>query len=176
MAQIGTVRSRKAVGALAIALGLGGVMMSAPAQAVTHTVSTSPKAVACATPNRASATPAVDGLLEIEGDYVHISSTPPATASAHGWWVNVEGPATAAVVTVRLQAEQGVCGTWVTYGSPAVGTVASGGGSGNRVTARFSCVGSGAVTWRSEVTAAPVGYTYTATTLYTTPQTIDCTP
>ncbi|MEE1810180.1 hypothetical protein [Streptomyces sp. BE133] len=25
------------------------------------------------------------------GDHVHVSSTPPATASGHGWWVRVKG-------------------------------------------------------------------------------------
>jgi len=51
--------------------------------------------------------PAQDaGLFTGHGDHVHISSTPPRSASAHGWWTidaNVGEPPTHAIFTVQLQ-------------------------------------------------------------------------
>ncbi|WP_233534284.1 hypothetical protein [Streptomyces murinus] len=34
------------------------------------------------------------GVFITDGDRVHISSTPPRTASAHAWWTHVSGPGT----------------------------------------------------------------------------------
>ncbi|MFJ2609642.1 hypothetical protein ACIO13_32375 [Streptomyces sp. NPDC087425] len=43
------------------------------------------------------------GVYASNGDYVHVSSTKPATASAHGWWFKVKGPGSKAKVTIWLQ-------------------------------------------------------------------------
>ena len=60
------------------------------------------------------------------GDYVHISNTPPASASAHGWWTYSKETELKADVTVQLQVNRG--GTWVDVGRPGVERVRPGGG------------------------------------------------
>ena len=84
------------------------------------------------------------------GDNVHISSTPPAAASAHGWWVNGDCNATTAVVVVQLQ-EWNTSGYWENKGTEGTGTVYSGGGSANRVTGRATCQTTDLTSWRSIV-------------------------
>jgi hypothetical protein len=74
-------------------------------------------------------------------DNPHISSTAPAAASVHGWWVFAGGtcPATA-TVSVALQGfwcDSFGC-TWITVATGA-GSWVAGGGGGNRTTARRTC-------------------------------------
>jgi hypothetical protein len=76
-------------------------------------------------------------LFRTLGDRVHESSTPPPEMSAHAWWLRISGPATLARVTVQIQ--QYYKGGWVSVGRRGVGIVRSGGGAGNRVTARARC-------------------------------------
>lgn len=90
------------------------------------------------------------------GDYVHISSTPPRAASAHGWWVRIDNEASVALVQVQLQIKR--AGLWLDVGSVGRQIVKSGGGSANRVSARVPCVGSDVHEWRSVVDVDLVGY------------------
>lgn len=71
------------------------------------------------------------------GDWVHISSTPPTAASGHGWWVNGDCNATLADVTVQLQIYKN--GGWKNVGAVGKKRVYSGGGSANRAAARVPC-------------------------------------
>jgi hypothetical protein len=86
--------------------------------------------------------PAQDtGLFTSEGDYVHISSTPPRAASAHGWWIvdaSVGEPPEFANVTVQLQIR--IEDRWVDVGAAGSEQVRPGGGSANRANARVVCV------------------------------------
>ncbi|MDF4253295.1 hypothetical protein [Streptomyces sp. WMMB303] len=43
------------------------------------------------------------GIFRTYGDKVHVSSSKPRTASAHGWWRKFSGPGSKAKVTVWLQ-------------------------------------------------------------------------
>jgi hypothetical protein len=103
-------------------------------------------------------------------DDAHISSDPPTAASSHGWWLYVSGtcPSTANVDTY-LQALwwNGYGYEWRTVFTPDnSGDVFEGGGSGNRITARFTCAAFYLVSWRSFVDVDlngqpdPPGYTY----------------
>lgn len=88
-----------------------------------------------------------------QGDYAHVSSTPPATASAHGWWRKNNCTVNAAVVTVQLQ-EFFSDGSWRIQ-AENVGTItpAPTGSTSPRVTARKTCSGTQLTGWRSVVTA-----------------------
>jgi hypothetical protein len=101
-------------------------------------------------------------------DDPHISSTAPTAASVHGWWLKVSGTCPSkANVDVYLQ------GWWCDFLGCRWSTVASdsadvstGGGSGNRVTARWTCSSTKTVGWRGFVdvdlngVSDPAGYTY----------------
>jgi hypothetical protein len=76
-------------------------------------------------------------FYNVRGDNVHISNSA-YEASGHGWWVNINCPATLAVVTVQLQ-EYYSDGSWRNKGTLGRSTVRSGGGSGNRATGRAVC-------------------------------------
>lgn len=89
------------------------------------------------------------------GDFVHISSTPPPTASAHGWWERGSAKATHADVTIRLQIKEG--NSWVYVGSTGKERVLPGGGSANRATARATCENSVVHQWRSVIDVDLVG-------------------
>ncbi len=97
------------------------------------------------------------GVFVTDGDRVHVSSTPPPTASGHGWWKKISGPGTKAKVTVTLQARPAGTSTWhnVATGSK---TVKSGGGSGKRATARKTCTNLIQKTeWRSVIDVDIIG-------------------
>jgi hypothetical protein len=89
------------------------------------------------------------------GDYVHISSTPPRSASAHGWWTYPTKTEQVADVSVQLQVRRG--GTWVDVGVAGVERVRSGGGSANRSNARVTCLTTADTEWRSVVDVDVVG-------------------
>lgn len=92
-------------------------------------------------------------VFQTGGDYVHFSSTPPPTVSAHGWWLSSDGGK--AKVTVELQIKKSG-GGWrtVTTGSK---TVKQGGGSSRRTNARLICVTTERTTWRSRVDVDIIG-------------------
>jgi hypothetical protein len=71
-------------------------------------------------------------------DNVHISTTPPATASDHGWWDQGNCTATRAQVSIVLQ-EHFSDGSWRDRGQGGQGTFRPRGGSGHRATARALC-------------------------------------
>jgi hypothetical protein len=89
------------------------------------------------------------------GDNAHISSTA-FEASAHGWWINVNCNAQVAVVTVELQQQYSDRG-WRAIGTVGRSTVKSGGGAGNRATARARCVSRDRTQWRSVVDVDVIG-------------------
>ncbi len=95
------------------------------------------------------------GVFYTMGDAVHISSTPPPTASAHGWWERGSAKATRADVTIRLQIKKG--NSWVYVGSTGKKRVPPGGGSGNRATTRAKCKNSEMHQWRSVIDVDLVG-------------------
>jgi hypothetical protein len=86
-----------------------------------------------------------------QGDNVHISSTPPPTASGHGSWKKGTCTVSRASVTVQLQ-EFFSDGVWRNKGTPGHATVPPGGGSGKRATGRADCAGTALAGWRSIVT------------------------
>lgn len=94
-------------------------------------------------------------MFYTDGDDVHISSTPPAAASAHGWWVRLSGPGRTATVTVELQ-NLDYFGHWHTVATSSE-VVKSGGGRGNRTTARRSCLSLVRSEWQSMVDVDIVG-------------------
>ena len=106
------------------------------------------------------------------GDYVHISSTAPRTASGHGWWTKGESDATEADVTIQLQINRN--GTWAGVGSPGKKRVKPGGGSANRANARVVCTDTSTHEWRSVVDTDLVGYADSSETITTPGQRLDC--
>jgi len=111
-------------------------------------------------------------VFNTAGDYVHISNTPPRTASGHGWWENVSSDATLADVTVQLQVLNS--GNWVKVGPAGTARVRSGGGAGNRATGRYGCANSLNVSWRSVVDVDLVGYADSPERLYTPSRLLQC--
>ncbi|MFG3527441.1 hypothetical protein ACGF8B_11905 [Streptomyces sp. NPDC047917] len=89
----------------------------------------------------ASETTASDvGGFVTDGDHVHVSSTPPATASAHGWWLDplAKHEALKAKVTIWLQTKHGQ--TWKTVAAGSKNVKAGGkGASSRRANARMTC-------------------------------------
>lgn len=116
---------------------------------------------------------AARALFETLGDRVHVSSTPPPAMSAHGWWRRISGPATTARVTVQIQQHWG---GWVSVGAPGVAVVRSGGGAGNRATARVRChrYRGRTYTYRSVVDVDIIGYNDSAEKLYTPAAETNC--
>jgi hypothetical protein len=113
------------------------------------------------------------GAFITNGDNVHVSSTPPPTASGHGWWVKVSGPGTTAKVTVWLQSNWAGSG-WVTRAT-GVKTVKSGGGSANRATARWQCRNLVAkVQWRSVIDVDLIGVADSPERAVTATRTLYC--
>ena len=108
------------------------------------------------------------------GDYVHVSTTPPPTASGHGCWARNSGPAQLAVVTVWLQAQSPTSGAWATVAN-ARSTLKPGCGSAYRTTARFPCTNVvQIVKWRSVIDVDIVGYGDPPDQLTTQTQTLFC--
>ena len=109
---------------------------------------------------------------ETRGDYVHISSTPPPSASAHGWWTYGKETDLKADVTVQLQVNQG--GTWVDVGRAGVERVRPGGGSVNRSNARVPCRTFESTEWRSVIDVDIIGVLDTPEKLYTMGRRLNC--
>ena len=123
------------------------------------------------------AVPQSGGTIKAVGDYVHVST---GQASGHGWWDYVSGtmPPNGVTVTVTLQVYMTlpVCPGYYSV-STAKGVVyRSGGGSGNRVTARATCASTTRKMWRSVVTVVVNTVPSSTGSVTTTPQTIACTP
>jgi hypothetical protein len=132
-------------------------------------------ATALARPSQASKSQVSQANAEAfstQGDYVHISSTPPRAASGHGWWSKGTGNATYAVVTVQLQINRS--GSWSNVGLPGRATVGPGGGAGNRVTARMECSDTTTHEWRSIIDVDVVGYVDSPEKLQTPAQLLPC--
>lgn len=75
-------------------------------------------------------------------DNPHISSTSSTVAiQAHGWWVNGNCPATAAIVKVGLMKSKNNSNPddYWDVGAQGTAQVASGGGKGKRATAHYDC-------------------------------------
>ncbi len=106
------------------------------------------------------------------GDYVHVSSTPPATASGHGWWKRGNCTAASAQVDIVLQ-EYFNDGSWRDRGQAGQGTYIPGGGAGHRATARAVCQTTTRTSWRSVVNVYPVGESGSASST-TSKQDINC--
>ena len=116
--------------------------------------------------NPADVAAAGAGAFITNGDRVHVSSTPPATASGHGWWLKISGSGTKAKVTVVLQAKDRN-GTWhnVATGSKIV---KPGGGSSRRANARKTCTNINRyTTWRSVIDVDIIGVADSADKAYT---------
>lgn len=148
----------------------------------TQTVSQQSSAPANHQPRSAGAT--TQGIIFCtffqKGDYAHLSTwdkSPGAarTASAHGWWENVDCRAQTANVTVQLQAY--VNGAWRNAGAPGVKkNVYSGGGSANRAAAQSVCASYTSTRWRSVIDVDLVGQDDSAEKLTTPERTLACRP
>jgi len=176
-----SIRSRAAIAVAAIAIltaGLSGATSAAAGGPATHHAYPVPAPYPGARADRStspSAPVTISGELSPEmanctptanGDYVHVSS---GDASGHGWWLQGNCPYTKSSVTVQLN-EWYSDNSWHNKNS-ATGSVYPGGGAGNRVTARQTCVGTTLAGWRSVVTVW-IGW---GNTVYTTGQNIYCT-
>lgn len=107
------------------------------------------------------------------GDFVHVSSTPPATASGHGWWNRGSCTVPRATVVIDLQ-EHFSDGSWRDKGTQGSGTFRPGGGAGHRATGRATCTGGTALTgWRSVVNVETVGQ-FGVDSVTTSARNIDC--
>ncbi|MET9292469.1 hypothetical protein [Streptomyces sp. NPDC003077] len=116
-----------------------------------------PASAAPVVPHESVTAPAVSGAFITDGDHVHVSSTPPRTASAHGWWRRVKGGTTAekAKVTVSLQVRHGR-GKWKTVATGSK-IVKPGGGSARRANVRKVCANAHPTRWRSLIDVDIIG-------------------
>lgn len=124
------------------------------------------------------AVPQSGGTIKAVGDHVHVST---GQASGHGWWDYVSGtmPPNGVTVTVTLEVYMTlpVCPGYYYSVATSKGVVyRSGGGSGNRVTARATCVSTTRKMWRSVVTVVVNTVPSSTGSVTTTPQTLSCTP
>ena len=155
---------------IAVALSLS-VIAAAPASATSATGSTD-----AATVSRASVEPALAGpfcVFGTDGDFVHISTTLPLTASGHGWWYWIDCDYPLAVVTTQLQILRN--GVWFNVGSADAVTVAPGGGAGKRATARVTCVSTATSQWRSITDTDVIGIFDTPEVHITAARSLTCT-
>lgn len=115
------------------------------------------------------------GRFGTYGDKVHVSSTPPRTASAHGWWKKFSGPGSKAKVTVWLQVRAKGGKKWHTV-SQADKTIkpAKRGSSKPRTTARKTCANHQTRQWRSVIDVDIVGVADTPEKAYTKPVKLRC--
>lgn len=150
--------------ALATAL-LGGTV--APATAAPATDPT-----ALATEQAAPTAARGPGVFITNGDRVHISSTPPRTASAHAWWTHVSGPGTKAKVTIWLQMKSGK--KWHSVAKNAKNLKSGNGGSARRVVARKKCANSSRHQWRTKIDVDLIGVPDSPEKAYTKPVTVKC--
>ncbi|MEE1770149.1 hypothetical protein PUR34_18860 [Streptomyces sp. JV185] len=115
--------------------------------------------LAASSAHAASGTTASDvGGFVTDGDHVHVSSTPPATASAHGWWMDPLGKHknVKAKVTVWLQTKHG--NTWRTVAEGSKKVKAGGkGASSRRANARKTCENRDRTQWRSVIDVDLIG-------------------
>lgn len=113
------------------------------------------------------------GAFVTDGDHVHVSSTPPPTASGHGWWLDPfnKHRSVKATVTVWLQAKDG--GRWVTVAKGAR-RVKSGGGSSRRADARKRCENRERTQWRSVIDVDLIGIPDSPEKAVTTTVTLAC--
>ncbi|MFF7098102.1 hypothetical protein ACFY9A_37810 [Streptomyces rubradiris] len=132
-------------------------------------------APATAVPDPARAVPAAaagPGVFVTNGDRVHISSTPPRTASAHAWWTHVSGPGTKAKVTIWLQIKSGR--TWHSVAKNAKTVKSGNGGSARRVVARKKCANQNKRQWRTMIDVDLIGVPDSPEKAYTKPVTVKC--
>ncbi|MFI5771298.1 hypothetical protein ACIA74_22690 [Streptomyces sp. NPDC051658] len=117
------------------------------------------------------------GLFYTNGDDVHVSSTPPATASGHGWWVRVKGgkPGEKAKVTIWLQAKDRH-GKWrsVASGSKKVKPTKGKASSTHRANARKTCEGRRKTQWRSLIDVDVIGEADSPEKAVTVTMTFNC--
>ncbi|MFH7595431.1 hypothetical protein WDV06_10045 [Streptomyces racemochromogenes] len=114
------------------------------------------------------------GVFYTNGDNVHISSTAPAAASGHGWWVKISGPGTKAKVTIELQALDYRDNRWKTVATGSK-TVYPGTGSANRAAARKVCTNRlMQVKWRSVIDVDIIGVNDSPEKAVTKTQTLWC--
>ncbi|MET8764197.1 hypothetical protein [Lentzea sp. NPDC004782] len=156
-------------GTAAVGFALGA--MQAPANA--EVAVPAPAPVETAGDQSAVVGPDAVCVFYTNGDYVHVSSTPPASASGHGWWTNGNCNATLAVVTVQLQ-QYYSDGKWRNIGSAGKATVRSGGGAGNRATGRVTCSNREVTGWRSVIDVDLVGLADDPSKLTTATRNITC--
>ncbi|MEW9517667.1 hypothetical protein [Streptomyces tubercidicus] len=157
--------------ALATAL-LGGSV--APAMAAPAAPAPAPAPVSAA-PVPLMAAPAAangPGVFITNGDRVHISSTPPRTASAHAWWTHISGPGTKAKVTIWLQMKSGRA--WHSVAKNAKNLKSGNGGSARRVVARKKCSNSSKHQWRTKIDVDLIGVADSPEKAYTKPVTVKC--
>uniref|UniRef100_A0AAU2VK90 Secreted protein n=1 Tax=Streptomyces sp. NBC_00008 TaxID=2903610 RepID=A0AAU2VK90_9ACTN len=112
------------------------------------------------------------GVFVTNGDRVHISSTPPRTASAHAWWTHVSGPGTKAKVTIWLQMKSGK--KWHSVARNAKNLKSGNGGSARRVVARKKCANRNKRQWRTKIDVDLIGVADSPEKAYTKPVTVKC--
>ncbi|MGC5395254.1 hypothetical protein ACPXCP_05820 [Streptomyces sp. DT20] len=137
--------------------------------------SVAPATAAPATAAPATAAPATakgPGVFVTNGDRVHISSTPPRTASAHAWWTHVSGPGTKAKVTIWLQMKSGK--KWHSVARNAKNLKSGNGGSARRVVARKKCANRSKRQWRTKIDVDLIGVADSPEKAYTKPVTVKC--
>lgn len=120
----------------------------------------------------APATAKGPGVFVTNGDRVHISSTPPRTASAHAWWTHVSGPGTKAKVTIWLQMKSGK--KWHSVARNAKNLKSGNGGSARRVVARKKCANRSKRQWRTKIDVDLIGVADSPEKAYTKPVTVRC--
>lgn len=112
------------------------------------------------------------GVFVTNGDRVHISSSPPRTASAHAWWTHVSGPGTKAKVTIWLQMKSGK--KWHSVARNAKNLKSGNGGSARRVVARKKCANRSTRQWRTKIDVDLIGVADSPEKVYTKPVTVKC--
>ncbi|MFJ8675716.1 MULTISPECIES: hypothetical protein [unclassified Streptomyces] len=131
-----------------------------------------PAATPPAAPAAAPAAVPGPGTFITNGDRVHISSTPPRTASAHAWWTHVSGPGTKAKVTIWLQMKSGT--KWHSVAKNAKNLKSGNGGSARRVVARKKCTNHSKHQWRTKIDVDLIGVADSPEKAYTKPVTVKC--
>ncbi|WP_329617807.1 hypothetical protein OG244_36860 [Streptomyces brevispora] len=112
------------------------------------------------------------GVFVTNGDRVHISSTPPRTASAHAWWTHISGPGSKAKVTIWLQMKSGK--KWHSVAKNARNLKSGNGGSARRVVARKKCTNLNKRQWRTKIDVDLIGVSDSPEKVYTKPVTVKC--
>ncbi|NEA39886.1 hypothetical protein [Streptomyces sp. SID11385] len=115
------------------------------------------------------------GTFVTNGDRVHISSTPPRTASAHAWWTHVAGPGTKAKVTIWLQVKATKKGSkWHSVAKNSKNLKSGNGGSARRVVARKKCANRNTRQWRTLIDVDLIGVADTPEKVSTKTVTVRC--